>query len=149
VVPDRPDRPNVREFVRFGVVGGVQNGLNLLTFAGGIWAGVPYILASVIAAIVALSFSFVLNHIWTFPNAESRTASRAVRFVIVWAAIVGLALPVLAVLVDVAHLPRVLAQAIVILIGAPLSYAAQRRWAFGYGSSYSTADESRAAGPAP
>jgi putative flippase GtrA len=149
VVPDRPDRPNVREFLRFAVVGGAQNGLNLLTFAGAVWAGVPYILASVIAATVALSFSFLLNHVWTFPDAQSRTAGRAVRFVIVWAAIVALALPVLAVLVDVAHLPRVPAQAIVILIGAPLSYAAQRRWTFGYGSSYSAADEPRAPGHAP
>jgi putative flippase GtrA len=149
MVPDRADRPNVREFLRFAVVGGAQNGLNLLTFAGAVRLGVPYILASVIAAIVALLFSFLLNHLWTFPDAQSRTVSRAVRFAIVWAVVVGLALPVLAILVDVWHVPRVLAQAIVILIGAPLSYAAQRRWTFGYGASDSTVNEPRAPGHAP
>jgi putative flippase GtrA len=125
---------HVRQFLRFAIVGGTQNGLNLLAFAGAVGIGVPYIVASVIAAIVALSFSFVLNHFWTFPDAESRTTRRAVRFVIVWAAVVALALPALALLVDVAHLPRVLSQTIVVLIGAPLSYAAQRRWTFGYGA---------------
>jgi putative flippase GtrA len=146
-VPNRADRPNVREFLRFAIVGGAQNGLNLLTFAGAIAVGVPYLLASVLAAIVALAFSFVLNHMWTFPDAQSRTATRAIRFAIVWVAVVGLALPVLAVLVDVAHLPRVLAQAIVIIVGAPLSYAAQRRWTFGYGSP-AVAEDARTGGRA-
>ena len=42
-----------------------------------------------------------------------------------------LALPVLALLVQVAHLPKVLAQVMIILIGAPVSYLLQRRWSFG------------------
>jgi putative flippase GtrA len=131
VTPDRADRPNIREFLRYAVVGGVQNGLNLLAFAAAVWAGVPYLLAAVIAAVVALSFSFVLNHLWTFPSPASHVPTRAVRFAIVWVAIVGLTLLALAILVDVAQLPHVPAQAIAILFGAPLSYAAQRRWTFG------------------
>jgi putative flippase GtrA len=145
VTPDRADGRNIREFLRYAAVGGAQNGLNLLAFAGAVLAGVPYLLAALIAAVAALSFSFVLNHLWTFPNAESHVPTRAIRFAIVWVAIVALTLLTLAVLVDVAHLPRVLAQAIAILFGAPLSYAAQRRWTFGYGS-YSAANEPPAGG---
>jgi putative flippase GtrA len=144
VPPDRDDRPNIREFLRYAVVGGAQNGLNLLVFAGAVWVGVPYLLASVIAAVAALSFSFVLNHMWTFPSAESRVAARAIRFALIWAAVVALTLLVLAILVDVADLPRVLAQAIAILLAAPLSYGAQRRWAFRYDTAYSPADAGQA-----
>jgi putative flippase GtrA len=133
-MPHPTDRPNIREFMRYAVVGGAQNGLNLLAFAGAVWAGVAYLLAAVIAAVVALAFSFVLNHLWTFPSAESHVPTRAIRFAIIWVAIVGLTLLALAVLVDLAHLSHVLAQAIAILFSAPLSYAAQRRWTFGYGS---------------
>jgi putative flippase GtrA len=136
---DLRDRPSIREFVRFAVVGGAQNGVNLVVFALAVAAGVPYILASVLAATVALSVSFFLNLRWTFSRRTGRTASRAIRFVIIWITIVVLALPILAILVNVAHVPRVLAQAIVILIGAPASYAAQRRWAFGRGRSPSGA----------
>lgn len=136
---DPPDRPNIREFIRFAVVGGIQNGLNLVVFALAISAGVPYILASVLAATVALLASFFLNLRWTFPRRAGRISRRAIRFVTIWIIIVLLALPILAILVTVAHLPRVLAQAIVILIGAPASYAAQRRWAFGRGASRSRA----------
>ena len=135
----RKDPPSLREFVRFAVVGTAQNGLNLAVFALAIAGGVPYILASVLAAAVALSVSFVLNLRWTFPGRTGPTTGRAVRFVTVWITIVLLALPVLAVLVGVAHLPRVLAQAVVVLVGAPASYAAQRRWTFSRGPSYSGA----------
>ncbi len=130
---DLRERPNIREFVRYAVVGGAQNGVNLVVFALAVAAGVPYLLASVLAAMVALSVSFSLNLRWTFPSRTGRTASRAIRFVIIWIMIVVLGLPILAFLVNVTHLPQVLAQAIVILVGAPASYAAQRRWTFGGG----------------
>jgi putative flippase GtrA len=133
------DTPNIREFARFAVVGGAQNGLNLGVFALGIAGGVPYILASILAATVALSVSFVLNLSWTFPGRTGPPTRRAIRFVTIWVTILLMGLPVLAVLVSVAHLPRVLAQAIVILIGAPVSYLAQRRWTFGAGPSRSGA----------
>jgi putative flippase GtrA len=123
--------PNIREFLRYAAVGGAQNGLNLVVFAGAVWAGLPYLLAAVLAAVVALCFSFLLNHLWTFPDVDSHVPTRAIRFAIIWVAVVLLTLLVLAVLVDVAHLPRVGAQAIAIVFGAPLSYGAQRRWTFG------------------
>ena len=84
-----------------------------------------------LAAVVALAVSFFANRRWTFRNRTDRTTARAVRFMIIWIAIALAALPFLALLVDVVHLPKVLAQTIVIAIGAPLSYAAQRKWTFG------------------
>jgi putative flippase GtrA len=126
----RQNSPNLNEFIRFAIVGTAQNGLNLGVFALAVVGGVPYLLASVLGAIVALSVSFALNRRWTFPGRNDQTTARAFRFVTIWVIVVLLALPLLAVLVDVAHLPRVLAQAIVIVIGAPASYAAQRRWTF-------------------
>jgi putative flippase GtrA len=134
---DHRDGPNIREFARFAVVGLAQNGLNLGVFGLAISSGVPYIFASIFAATAALALSFSLNLAWTFPGRTGRTIRRAARFVTLWVTILLLGLPVLALLVSVAHLPRVLAQAIVILIGAPASYAAQRRWTFGRESSRS------------
>jgi putative flippase GtrA len=127
----RRDPPNFREFSRFAVVGVAQNGLNLVVFALAVAASVPYLLASVLAAAMALSLSFILNLRWTFAGAAGRTTGRAIRFATVWITIVLLGLPILAILVSVAHLPRVMAQTIVIFVGAPVSYFSQRRWTFG------------------
>jgi putative flippase GtrA len=124
---------DIRQFARFATVGILQNGLNLAVFAAAIALTVPYLLASALAAVVALAMSFFLNRRWTFPGHSTRTATRAARFVTIWVTILLLGLPTLALLVSVAHLPRILAQAIVIAVGAPISYFAQRRWTFSHG----------------
>ena len=107
----------------------IQNGLNIGAFAVAVAVGVPFLLASVLAAVVALAVSFFAQ-----PELDLRrhepNHQHAIGFITVWVAIVLLALPVLALLVDVAHLPKVLAQAVVIIVGAPASYVAQRRWTF-------------------
>jgi putative flippase GtrA len=125
-----PRSRDLRQFIRFAIVGVIQNGVNIGVFALAVASRVPFLAASVIAAVVALAVSFSLNRLWTFPGTADQTAARMIRFVTVWVIIVLLALPILAVLVDGAHLPKVLAQAIVVIIGAPASFAAQRRWTF-------------------
>jgi putative flippase GtrA len=120
-----------RQFVRFAIVGLIQNGFNVGAFALAIAYGVPYLLAALLAAVMALSISFLLNRRWTFPGRMDRSATRARRFVTVWLVFVVLALPMLAFLVSVVGLPRVLSQAIIIMVGAPASYLLQRRWTFG------------------
>jgi putative flippase GtrA len=108
----------------------LQNGLNVGAFALAIAHGIPYLLAALLAAVIALSFSFLLNRRWAFPGRTDRSVNRAGRFVIVWLAFIAVALPILAFLVSVVGLPRVLSQAIIIIIGAPASYLVQRRWTF-------------------
>jgi putative flippase GtrA len=125
----------LRQFVRFAIVGLIQNGFNVGAFALAIAYGVPYLLAALLAAVMALSISFLLNRRWTFPGRTDRSATRARRFVTVWLVFVVLALPILAFLVSVVGLPRVLSQAIIIMVGAPASYLLQRRWTFGLGNS--------------
>jgi putative flippase GtrA len=121
---------HLRQFIRYSIVGVVQNGVNIGVFAIAVAGGVPFLLASVLAAVVALTVSFFLNRRWTFPGRTDQTTARAIRFVSIWITILLMGLLLLAALVDLAHLPKVLAQAIVVVVGAPLSYTAQRRWTF-------------------
>ena len=123
--------PNVRQFVRFAIVGAVQNGTNLALFAIALALEVPLVPAALLAAAGALALSFALNRRWTFPGTGDRTTGRAVRYVAVWLGFLAVALPTLVVLVKVAHIPRLAAQALIICVGAPLSYLIQRRWTFG------------------
>jgi putative flippase GtrA len=132
---------HLHQFIRFSIVGAIQNGLNIAVFAGAVAIGVPFLLASVIAAVMALAVSFSLNRRWTFAGTTDQTRSRAIRFVSIWVTILLAGLPVLALLVEVADLPKVLAQATVVMIGAPVSYAAQRRWTFGAGIEQRRSDD--------
>lgn len=120
----------VWQFIRFSIVGVIQNGLNVGVFATLVIIGIPLLVASALAASMALAVSFVLNHRWTFPDSSDRIGGRMVRYITIWVSIVLVGLPLLAVLVHVAHIEKVLAQAIIVVIGAPISYASQRRWTF-------------------
>jgi putative flippase GtrA len=130
-----PERAAVFQFVRYGSVGLIQNGINVACYALAIALGVPYLLAAVISAVIALALSFVLNRRWTFAGTSGRARSQAARYVAVWVGFLVFALPMLALLVQVAHLPKVLAQVMIIAIGAPISYLLQRHWSFGPDSS--------------
>jgi putative flippase GtrA len=118
------------EAVRFGVVGVLQNGLNLAVFALATALGVPYRGAAVVAAIVALLASFLLNRGWTFPGRGARIHHQGARYALVFASAVALGVLVLTFFVEVAGLPEVAAQAAAILVVAPLSFLVQRAWVF-------------------
>ncbi|MBA3807996.1 MAG: GtrA family protein [Solirubrobacterales bacterium] len=124
---------HLRQFLRFAVVGVIQNALNVAVFAAAVAIQVPFLLASIIAAVVALGVSFSLNRRWTFAAATKQTGAQAIRYVSIWVTILLAGLPMLALLVEVGGIPKVLAQATVVMLGAPVSYAAQRRWTFSIG----------------
>ncbi len=125
-----PTRATVRQFLRYAAVGATQNGTVLGAVAGALAVGIPLVPATLIGAAAALTLSFTLNRRWTFRDTADRTAERALRYAIVWLAFVATTVPALVVLVKVLDVPRVGAQALIICVGAPISYLLQRRWAF-------------------
>jgi len=125
-----PTGPNVRQFARYAVVGVTQNGANIALFALVVTLGVPLVPGALIAAAGALALSFALNHRWTFPGAEDRAAGRAARYAIVWIGFIVTAIPTLVLLVKMFGVPRIAAQAMIIAVGAPISYLIQRNWTF-------------------
>lgn len=115
---------------RFVVVGTIQNAVNIGTFAIMINVGVAYRVAAAISAFVALVLSFCLNRWWTFQQGGPASLGQFTRYagIFVAATVAGIAL--LSVFVELAGLPRVLAQAMAMATIAPLSYALQRALVF-------------------
>jgi putative flippase GtrA len=118
------------EAVRFGVVGLLQNGLNVAVFALATGVGVHYRLAAVVAAVAALIASFLLNRGWTFPGRDAAIHHQGARYALVFASAVALGVVLLTFFVEVAGLPEVAAQVAAILVVAPLSFLVQRAWVF-------------------
>ena len=118
------------EVVRFGIVGLIQNALNVAVFALATGAGVHYRIAAVVAALAALVVSFAFNRAWTFPGRGGPVHLQGARYALVFASAVALGVVLLSLLVEVAGLPEVAAQVVSIVIVAPLSFLAQRMWVF-------------------
>jgi putative flippase GtrA len=122
---------DVGETLRFAVVGVAQNGVNLGTYTVALLAGAPYLTAAVLAGVTALLASFVANRAWTFRHARSaRAHAQVVRYALVFVVASLFALAVLSLLVELAGVPRVAAQALAIMVAAPFSYLAQRAFTF-------------------
>jgi putative flippase GtrA len=118
------------EAVRFGIVGVLQNALNVAVFALAVEVGVDYRVAAVVAAVTALLASFAFNRAWTFPGRPGPIHHQGARYALVFASAVALGVAVLTLLVEVAGLPEIAAQVAAILIVAPLSFLVQRAWVF-------------------
>lgn len=123
--------PVFREAFRFVVVGGASYVLNLTLYGLGLAIGLHYLTAATVAFLIGFVFNFVTNRLWTFDAGGGSARGQLVRFSCVAAAIVVLDLVLLRIVVGGFDAPKVLAQAVIILCLAPLSFLGNRLWAFG------------------
>lgn len=122
--------------MRFAVVGVFQNAVNVATFAVVVAQDVPYRVAAVLAAAVALAVSFLLNRSWTFASAASgHIGGQALRFSVTFVTAVAAGLLLLSAGVELVGLAPIVAQIVAIAIVAPLSFLVTRAWVFRAASS--------------
>jgi dolichol-phosphate mannosyltransferase len=121
---------NWLQFVRFAAVGTGGYVVNLVVFAACIHAlGIDYRVSAAIAWAVSVLNNFWWNRHWTFDARQDRPVLQAVRFFAVSLVAFGFTYVVLVTLVD-AGVMKVLAQAIAIVAGMPLSFIGQKLWSF-------------------
>jgi putative flippase GtrA len=119
------------QLLRFGVVGASGYVVNLVVFATMVEVvGLDHRAAAVIAFVVALTNNFFWNRHWTFRAGGGHAGFQAARFLVVSIGAFLFSLVVLELLVSVAGLPDVPAQALAIACATPLNFAGNRLWSF-------------------
>jgi dolichol-phosphate mannosyltransferase len=122
---------NWLQLVRFAAVGASGYVVNLVVFAGCVHVlKIDYRIASVIAFVVSVINNFWLNRHWTFSAKQDHPIYQAVRFFTVSLVAYGFTYVVLVTLVDDVGVSKVIAQAIAIVAGTPLSFLGQKLWSF-------------------
>jgi dolichol-phosphate mannosyltransferase len=118
------------QLLRFAVVGGSGYVVNLATFALCVHAfGIDYRVASVVAFLTSVTNNFWWNRHWTFDAKHEAAHFQAARFFTV--SLVAFGFTYLALIGLVAlGLPKLLAQAIAIVVGTPFSFIGQKLWSF-------------------
>ena len=120
----------IGQILRFGAVGGASYVFNLGTYSAFLWMGAPYLLAATISFLIGFAFNFYANRHWTFVAGGTQAGGQFVRFSCVAALVLVLDLVLLRGAVEVLGLHEVVAQGVVILFLAPLSFALNRFWSF-------------------
>lgn len=120
---------NWLQLLRFGLVGATGYVVNLVTFTLAVHV-VHYVPAAILAFLVAVTNNFVLNRRWTFQVTHGHRGFQALRFLAVSVVAFGVSLLALTVLVEVAGLPEVPAQAAAVIVGLPVNFLGQKLWSF-------------------
>jgi putative flippase GtrA len=119
------------QFVRFAAVGASGYAVNLVAFALCVHAiGIDYHVAAVIAYAISVLNNFWLNRHWTFDAKHDHAGHQALRFFAVSLVTFGFTYVILISLVSSTGMEKVIAQAIAIAAGTPLSFIGQKLWSF-------------------
>jgi putative flippase GtrA len=119
------------QLIRFALVGVSGYVVNLGVYAFFVHVlGTPYLLAAVAAFLVAVSNNFLWNRRYTFRVRHGRRRFQAARFLAVSVGAFAASLVVLALLVEVAGVAKLPAQAIAVVAALPLNFLGQKLWSF-------------------
>ena len=124
------DRRAWAQLLRFAVVGASGYVVNLVVFAALDNAGTGHRAAAAGAFAVALANNFFWNRRWTFRATDGHAGFQAARFLTVSLAAFLISLVVLEVLVSVAGVPALAAQAVAIVVATPFNFLGNRLWSF-------------------
>jgi putative flippase GtrA len=121
---------NWLQLIRFATVGASGYVVNLATFAACVHLlGIDYRVSAVIAFAISVVNNFWWNRHWTFGARDEHPMFQAVRFFAVSVVAFAFTYVMLISLVG-AGLSKVVAQAIAIVTGTPLSFIGQKLWSF-------------------
>jgi putative flippase GtrA len=118
--------------MRFAVVGVFGYAFSLGLFAMMVGpAGWDHRVAAAGSTALALSCTFLLNRVWTFEADHVHAAAQAWKFVAVSVAAVAVNVVAIHLLVELAGIPKVPAEALAVFcFQAPVSYVGNRLWTF-------------------
>lgn len=123
------DRNTLAQFIRFGIVGVVSNGVLYLGYVALTAASLGPKLAMTLVYVAGTLQSFLFNKRWSFRSVNGY-APELVRYVLAYAFGYALNLAALFVLVDRLGLPHRVVQGFVIVALAFVLFALQKLWVF-------------------
>lgn len=123
-------RRNWVQLVKFGVVGASGYVVNVAVYALLLKeAGLHFVAAATGSFLVAASWNYWWNRIWTFRDQRGNFGIQGMRFFIVSATVYGANVGVLAALVS-SGLGKIIAQATAIILVTPLNFLGNKLWSF-------------------
>ena len=122
---------NWRQLIKFCLVGGIGYVVNLCVFALCFNViGVHYLIAAAVAFVAGVANNFWWNREWTFRAQGGHAGFQAARFFTVSVVAFVFAATILEVLVSVAGVAELPAQAISIVAATPLNFLGNKMWSF-------------------
>lgn len=120
----------VNKFVKFGLVGVLNTLINWIIFAVLNFVGVYYIIANVIAYVIATINSYIWNSRWVFKYKGEDKKETTTKFILLNLAGLALNTMILYLLVDLIGLNKLIALVITTVIVMVINYIVNKIWVF-------------------
>jgi putative flippase GtrA len=122
------------QLMKFCAVGASGYVVNLCVFAACVeLLGVHHLIAATAAFVVAVMNNFWWNRHWTFRARGGHAGFQAARFFTVSVFAFAIQLAVLELLVSGLGAPKVLSQALSLVVATPFNFLGNKMWSFGQG----------------
>lgn len=121
--------PELRRIVKYGIVGVSNTAIDFAVYVTLVSLGVWYLLAKVLAMVVACLNGYTWNRRWTF-RAGAHAHAMLGKYALVQTTALGFNLVLLATLVEVVGLHEIVAQAIALPVVVVVGFLGQRHWTF-------------------
>lgn len=127
-------KKSIIQFIKFGIIGGMNTVLSLLIYWCGIYLGVHYFLANTIGFVITVCISYVLNNLFTFRDKAEKVSwsFAALIKVFVSYSITGFFLNniLLYISIDLLKISEVVAPVINLFFTIPTNFVLNKFWAY-------------------
>ncbi|WP_028403218.1 GtrA family protein [Ectobacillus panaciterrae] len=117
-------------FIKFGIVGILNTGIDIAIFTLLTYAGIPYLLAQCISYGSGVLNSYILNRSWTFQRKEKVNQREFLKFTGVNLITLGITSGLLIILYQHAGWPMLISKLCTTAIGVVVNFIGTRLWVF-------------------
>lgn len=129
------ERPMVRQFIKFGLVGFLNTLIDYILFTAFFYLlDIHYLYANAMSFTIAVTNSYLLNRRWTFRSDNPNWRAEAAKFLTVNIIGLGLSEIILFILVEHFQMYQLLAKAMAIVVVLFWNFTGTRFWAFRKGT---------------
>lgn len=120
----------ISQFIKFGIVGGINTVVSLAIYYLMVYFGVDYIIATVTGYIGSSVIGYMLNRIWVFKAQNTKVMNSALKYFIVYGTSLLINMGCMYLWIDVLHLSQYIAPILTLCITVPFNYVFSKLWAF-------------------
>ena len=126
------EAPTVRQFVKYGLVGASNTIVQFVVYSVGVTIGIDYLVALVLGYVAGAINSYILNRRWTFRAGHVAHSAAGTRFALVTAGAIAANLALLYLFVHHLGIPKIPAQAILVVPVLAVTFPINRWWSFAH-----------------
>lgn len=118
------------QFIKFGIVGGINTLVSLGVYYFMLWIGFHYLLATIAGYVISSIIGYVLNRIWVFHALDNSIRSTTIKYYILYGTALVLNMILNAFWINIMHVSKYTAPFLTLCFTVPFNFLCNKYWVF-------------------